>query len=70
MDTGDPGGLKTIGRKLEELTWWTVINLSNDFFHITITPPVALDLDIASTGSSLSSVLSSQEYSPRKGDIQ
>ena len=69
-DTGDPGGLKIIGRKLDEVTWWTVINLSSDFFHITITPPTALDLVIAKTGSYFSSVLNSQEYSPWKGDMQ
>ena len=46
-------------RKLEESTLWTVMYLSSDLFHITIVPPIDLDLAIASVGSSLSSELSS-----------
>ena len=47
-----------------------MIYLSKDFFQRTIVPPVALDLVIARSGSSFSSLFSSHEYSSLKSDIQ
>ena len=69
-ETGHPGGVKTMGRKEVDDTGITETNLSKDVFHITIDPPVVFDFIIEISWSYLSSLLSSQEYSPRKRDMQ
>ena len=46
------------------------MNLSKDFFQRIMVPPTALDDVIAKSGSSFSTLFSSQLYSPLKVDIQ
>ena len=58
------------GRKEVDTNEATVTYLSMEAFHMTIVPPVVLDLVRATSWSYLSSLFSSQQYSPRKSDMQ
>ena len=58
------------GRKEVDTNEETVTYLSMDAFHMVIVPPIVLDFVIAASWSYLSSLFSSQQYLPRKSDIQ